>query len=164
MMRLRNYLIYGLVGVVGVLSVGHPNAYANSVQEVMKKASRSHLVAFESEAALEEFLKELAKAKQTSSRSHYKTESDGIPTSPSVVGQLSDSDGMAEESVTNTQHAGVDEGGIVKVHGNYLVMLRRGRLFTVLVGGNALQPVSAVNAFGPGINPGGINPLFLQLI
>ncbi|HEU4933940.1 MAG TPA: hypothetical protein VFT48_17770, partial [Pyrinomonadaceae bacterium] len=25
--------------------------------------------------------------------------------------------GKAEESVTNTQHAGVDEGGIVKVHG-----------------------------------------------
>ncbi|MGH2670956.1 MAG: beta-propeller domain-containing protein, partial [bacterium] len=39
--------------------------------------------------------------------------------------------GMAEESVTNVQHAGVDEGGIVKVQGDYLVILRRGRLFTV---------------------------------
>ena len=28
-----------------------------------------------------------------------------------------------DESVTNVQHAGVDEGGIVKVHGNHLVVL-----------------------------------------
>ena len=32
------------------------------------------------------------------------------------------------ESVTNVQHAGVDEGGIVKVHGEHLVILRRRRL------------------------------------
>ena len=57
--------------------------------------------------------------------------------------------------VTNVQHAGVDEGGIVKVHGDHLVMLRRGRLFTVKIGGGALEPVSAVDAFGPGIDPDG---------
>jgi hypothetical protein len=61
----------------------------------------------------------------------------------------------ADESITNVQHAGVDEGGIVKVHGDYLVVLRRGRLFTVRVGGGALEPVSAVDAFGPGIDPSG---------
>ena len=57
------------------------------------------------------------------------------------------------ESVTNTQHAGVDEGGIVKVHGNHLVVLRRGRLFTIKIGDNELKPVSAVDAYGPGMNP-----------
>src|SRR6185369_4658032 len=46
------------------------------------------------------------------------------------------------ESVTNTQHAGVDEGGIVKVHGDHLVVLRRGRLFTVAIGDGALKPIS----------------------
>jgi hypothetical protein len=61
----------------------------------------------------------------------------------------------AGESVTNVQHAGVDEGGIVKVHGNHLVMLRRGRLFTVAVGGDTLQPVSAVDAFGPDVDADG---------
>ena len=60
-----------------------------------------------------------------------------------------------EESVTNVQHAGVDEGGIVKVHGNHLVVMRRGRLFTVAVGDASLKPVSAVDAFGPEINPQG---------
>src|SRR6185369_9530168 len=59
----------------------------------------------------------------------------------------------AGESITNTQEAGVDEGGIVKLHGDHLVVLRRGRLFTVKVGDGALQPISSVDAFGPEINP-----------
>lgn len=59
------------------------------------------------------------------------------------------------ESVTNTQHAGVDEGGIVKVHGDHLVVLRRGRLFTIAIGDGELKPVSAIDAFAPDINPDG---------
>ena len=59
------------------------------------------------------------------------------------------------ESVTNNQTAGVDEGGIVKVHGDHLVILRRGRLFTVRVDGKNLTPVAAVDAFGPGVDPRG---------
>ena len=47
----------------------------------------------------------------------------------------------------------MDEGGIVKLHGDHLVVLRRGRLFTVKVGDGALQPISSVDAFGPEINP-----------
>lgn len=58
------------------------------------------------------------------------------------------------ESITNTQHADVDEGGIVKVHGDHLVILRRGRLFTVRLGDD-MRPVSMVDAFGPGIDPDG---------
>ena len=61
----------------------------------------------------------------------------------------------SEESVTNTQTAGVDEGGIVKVHGDHLVILRRGRLFTVAVGQGNLQPVSIADAYGPGASPSG---------
>jgi hypothetical protein len=66
-----------------------------------------------------------------------------------------DSSDAKEESVTNNQHAGVDEGGIVKLHGEHLVILRRGRLFTVSVGDDALRPISSINAFGPDINPEG---------
>ncbi len=68
-----------------------------------------------------------------------------VPSAPSVP--------PPNESVTNVQHAGVDEGGIVKTHGDHLVILRRGRIFTVRFGGGALQPVAAVDAFGPGIDP-----------
>ncbi len=59
----------------------------------------------------------------------------------------------AAESVTNVQHAGVDEGGIVKLHGNHLVVLRRGRLFTIAIGDGELKPVSSVDAFAPDVDP-----------
>jgi hypothetical protein len=61
----------------------------------------------------------------------------------------------AGESITNNQQEGVDEGGIVKRLGDYLVILRRGRLFTVDVGGGRLRPVSMINAFGGGGDPDG---------
>lgn len=60
-----------------------------------------------------------------------------------------------DDSITNNQHAGVDEGGIVKLHGDYLVVLRRGRLFTVLVGDDRLNAVSVADAFGGQIDPNG---------
>jgi hypothetical protein len=60
----------------------------------------------------------------------------------------------AADSITNVQHAGVDEGGIIKRHGDYLVILRRGRLFTVKVG-EELVPASVADAYGSGINPRG---------
>ena len=74
----------------------------------------------------------------------------------SGVNELSASDAVSRSDayITNTQHAGVDEGGIVKVHGDHLVILRRGRLFTVRIGDD-MRPVSMVDAFGPGINPRG---------
>ncbi|HWK89555.1 MAG TPA: beta-propeller domain-containing protein, partial [Longimicrobium sp.] len=71
-----------------------------------------------------------------------------------VVASAADGAGRSG-AITNNQHAGVDEGAIVKLHGDYLVVLRRGRLFTVDVGGGRLRPVSAVNAFGPDVDPGG---------
>jgi hypothetical protein len=60
-----------------------------------------------------------------------------------------------DESITNVQTAGVDEGGIVKRHGDHLVVLRRGRLFTVRIGGDNLAPVASIDAFGPGTDPSG---------
>jgi hypothetical protein len=56
----------------------------------------------------------------------------------------------SEDSVTNNQEQGVDEGGIVKVHGDHLVVLRRGRLFTALIGDDQLRPISMVDVTPPG--------------
>ncbi|MBB1062047.1 beta-propeller domain-containing protein [Marilutibacter spongiae] len=56
-------------------------------------------------------------------------------------------------SITNVQTAGVDEGGIVKANGDFLVVLRRGRLFTVKVGDDRLEPVASIDAFAPGSDP-----------
>jgi hypothetical protein len=122
------------------------------------------LSAFGSEAELGAYLRRLAK-EQRETLGRQEQAPDAVymempPPSPEPMvagveaGVAQDASSRADgESVTNVQHAGVDEGGIVKVHGDYLVMLRRGRLFTVAIGGNALQPVSAVDAFGPDIDP-----------
>jgi hypothetical protein len=60
-----------------------------------------------------------------------------------------------EDSITNNQVEGVDEGDIVKAHGDHLIILRRGRLLSVRLGGDALTPVSKVNAWGEGRPAGG---------
>jgi hypothetical protein len=117
------------------------------------------LPAFGSEQELGAYLRQLAKEQQSRLRREDAVV-DGVPMElPSMEPQAAppvaaDASGRAE-SVTNVQHAGVDEGGIVKVHGDYLVMLRRGRLFTVAIGGDTLRPVSAVDAFGPDVDPDG---------
>ncbi len=76
------------------------------------------------------------------------------PASAPALGAKEQAASMAD-AVTNVQHAGVDEGGIVKVHGDHLVILRRGRLFTIAIGDRELKPVAAIDAFGPDVDPGG---------
>lgn len=56
-------------------------------------------------------------------------------------------------SITNVQTQGVDEGDIVKSSGDHLVILRRGRLFSVRIGDDRLQPVASIDAFAPGSDP-----------
>ncbi len=58
----------------------------------------------------------------------------------------------AAASITNNQEANVDEGDIVKVRGDTLVILRRGRLFTVSLAGGAMRPIHSIDAFPPGVS------------
>lgn len=55
--------------------------------------------------------------------------------------------------ITNVQEAGVDEGDIVKMWGDILIILRRGRLFTVDTAGGGLRPVDWIDAFPQGSSP-----------
>ena len=52
-------------------------------------------------------------------------------------------------SITNNQTSGVDEGGIVKSHGSHLVVLRRGRLFTIDTAGGTMRLIDKADAFPP---------------
>ncbi|HEX8623663.1 MAG TPA: beta-propeller domain-containing protein [Allosphingosinicella sp.] len=56
------------------------------------------------------------------------------------------------DGITNNQEANVDEGGIVKMRGDTLVVLRRGRLFTISLAGGGMRPVDSVDAFPPGVS------------
>ena len=107
--------------------------------------------AFRSELELKRYFREMAekqKRRQVALQKADINASVGVAeNSPAVANKA------GAESVTNVQHAGVDEGGIVKVHGDHLVMLRRGRLFTVAIGDGALHPISSHDAFGPEIDP-----------
>jgi hypothetical protein len=60
-----------------------------------------------------------------------------------------------DESITNNQHAEVDEGDIVKLHGEHLIVLRRGRLFTLSLEGERVRQSKMLDAFGPEIDPRG---------
>ena len=53
------------------------------------------------------------------------------------------------DSITNVQEAGVDEGGIVKAAGDYLLVLRRGRLFALSTSGG-LRAVDSIDVPPPG--------------
>ena len=103
--------------------------------------------AFTSERELQDYFRRIvAKQKKAYARQQAMSTGETVTVSSSV---------SHSESVTNTQHAGVDEGGIVKVHGDHLVVLRRGRLFTVAIGDDSLKPVSWIDAFGPDLDPRG---------
>lgn len=59
----------------------------------------------------------------------------------------------APSSITNNQEAGVDEGDIVKMRGDTLIILRRGRLFTVDTANGGLKAVDSIDAYPPGVTP-----------
>lgn len=128
-------------------------------------AAKKTLRAFRSEQELKEYFRRLAEEqKRAGARRRAGAQIASSPelsantAAPAEFAKAEDfaaAKSKDDESVTNAQHAGVDEGGIVKLHGNHLVVLRRGRLFTVEIGGDALKPVSALDAFGPDVDPGG---------
>ncbi|MGH7185040.1 MAG: beta-propeller domain-containing protein, partial [Pseudomonadota bacterium] len=113
------------------------------------------LAAFTSEQELTELFKGWSEAHRRRQEALRESSARAMA-SPSAPASLAEAAAKsADESVTNVQHAGVDEGGIVKLHGDYLVILRRGRLFSVAVNDRQLRPVSQADAYGAGVDPRG---------
>ena len=155
---MRRCVIATIAILVSILGLGGCSRGTSSVlapatvtghAAVPKKA----MPAFTSDQELRAYLKNLADKQ----KKQYVHEGVAGLTLSAPMAKLaaapSDVKACADESITNVQHAGVDEGGIVKLHGHHLVVLHRGRLFTVAIGGNALTPISTVDAFGPDIDP-----------
>ena len=125
-------------------------------------APRKTLQAFASDREISDLFKRWAEDYQRRSRSEARSHVPS-PSAMSGMGAMSAFAPAAKladlasagESITNVQHAGVDEGGIVKRHGDHLVILRRGRLFTVNINDQQLKPVSVVDSFGGEVDPGG---------
>ncbi|MDR0735594.1 MAG: beta-propeller domain-containing protein [Zoogloeaceae bacterium] len=139
----RSSLAFGIMGGFVLLGLmvtffASPSVTPPPISSIGGEAGK-RLQAFRSEAELHAWLQ--AKKKAYDAVSGDYEDSDRAVAAKVLAPQ--------QESVTNTQSAGVDEGGIVKLHKEHLVILRRGRLFTVRIGDDALNPVDMQDAFAP---------------
>lgn len=154
------FVIAALAACTGrsVSSAPNPDA-PNPAASTWNRDAKKTMRAFGSEEELKKYFRQLAEERKRE-LARERREAAANPPAPAqnqaTTSAAKAGEGYAakdEESITNTQHAGVDEGDIIKLHGDHLVVLRRGRLFTVAIGGGALKPISAVDAFGPEIDP-----------
>jgi hypothetical protein len=139
---------------------------APAASAAVSTAPRKTLTAFASEKELSDLFRRWAEEnRRRQEEARARREAQGVadsaqapmaaaPAAPAAA-KSARAGAAAEESVTNVQHAGADEGGIVKLHGDYLVILRRGRLFTVDIRDRKLRPVSLLDAYGSDVDPRG---------
>jgi hypothetical protein len=114
------------------------------------------LPSFSSEAELRAFLRRVIAAQRREERRAY---AESVPPpvmmAPPPSPPPAAASAPAAPSITNNQIVGVDEGDIVKLRGETLVVLRRGRLFTISLAGGRMRPVSSIDAFPPGVEARG---------
>ncbi len=91
-------------------------------------AERS-LKPFTDQQSIDEFVRKSEAWREADNKGAAVCLEDGEVCLEEIVVLASDSGGF-DTSLTNSQEAGVDEGDIVKRVGDYLVLLRRGRLFS----------------------------------
>jgi len=138
-------LVAVLMAVVGF------SAPSDAKESAAAPAAGAGLSGFADKAALDAFTRKMARLSR-----RQVALAETVMSAPAVLPDVVAADELAEpagdeaESITNTQEAGVDEGGIVKQAGDYLVVLRRGRLFTIRIGGDALAPAGMIDVFPPG--------------
>jgi len=165
--------VFGTLVVVavsaGMLACSCGGVFSSSEHEAslrLRQVVRRHTVRglsrFESKQALRTYLHQIASAleerQHAQRRAQQAQEGEAEPAAPpSATSPAADSDtgGVAqggEESITNTQEQGVDEGDIVKAHGDHLVVLRRGRLFSIDLSHGQRRPISRIDLAQPGPN------------
>jgi hypothetical protein len=130
---------------------------AVSAQEKKSAEPQASLASFRSDAELRAFLRRVIETEESNSVPVPVVMPSPVPppppSAPPATGAApAAAAAPAAPGITNTQVAGVDEGGIVKVSGDNLVILRRGRLFTVSLAGGGMRPVSTIDAFPPGVD------------
>ena len=150
-------------------------ALSGYTQHAVSATDNNHLSAFQSERAFQDYLKKLKQQDATRNKTSIAKEVGVVtmadsavpmppPSAPATLQKSEVSEAKAasagngateSDAITNTQTQGVDEGGIVKKLGEYLIVLRRGRIFSIKAGTQDLRAISSINAYGPGISPQG---------
>jgi hypothetical protein len=105
--------------------IQNENSSAETIESNLTSKPKKTLKAFRSQKELNDFLREIAERQQSRRSEKAKTEGSPPASNSAVTTDALTADSKDDESVTNVQHAGVDEGGIVKLHGDYLIILRR---------------------------------------
>jgi hypothetical protein len=137
------------------LSAGTEAIAAVAVDQARFVQDGRGLVAFRSDDELRQFLTRAAQRQAHRGGGYGSSDSAMMPAPAMAQSAAAPGQGRAASgasSITNNQEAGVDEGDIVKTHGDMLVILRRGRIFTVSLGSGNMRPVDSINAFPPGVN------------
>ena len=156
--------LIGGAALVGDNRVSSANAQSAAPATAGPRAG-GRLASFESDAELIAFLKkrsEAQRAKVSAPMVQYEAMPSPPPPPPAASESAADASNIvvtgsrvASDKITNTQEANVDEGGIVKKRGDLLVVLRRGRLFTVSIAGGGMRPIDHIDAYPPGVSGGG---------
>ncbi|QDH34671.1 beta-propeller domain-containing protein [Porphyrobacter sp. YT40] len=141
----------GVVLAIVALLIAAVGLSAPSDAKAGAAAAGSGLEGFADRTALDAFTRKMARLERQQATVENLVLS-APPAIDPVVADAAEPPPPGSESITNTQEAGVDEGGIVKQAGDYLVVLRRGRLFTIRIGGDTLAPAGMIDAFPPGKN------------
>lgn len=135
-------------------------AWAGTMPASAQEAGRGPaLTAFASDEELRTFLRRAIDAEQRDLRAAIESGSLPLPPPPpppppSPAAAAAPS-APAAPNITNSQVANVDEGDIVKAYRDMLVVLRRGRLFTVSLAGGTMRAGSSIDAFPPGVDARG---------
>ena len=149
------FLVFAILGLLGLVGCGNFENDGESTHSSHKApTSYENLATFEDQEAFQSYLNELSAAHNQQNNSGQESADDSVFPAADSAGEAQDSiDYSDNDSITNNQETGVDEGDIVKSFKNYLVILRRGRLFSVRLGddnASGLETVSIVNAYPEG--------------
>lgn len=134
--------------IATVIAAGSLAAPAQAAPERVRTAPHDTMTPFASDRQLKRYLKKTRRAQRPVPMAVPAPPP--APPAPAAPAAADSKAAASGESITNTQEAGVDEGGIVKMHGDTIVILRRGRLFTVSTRSRDLTPIDYIDAFPPG--------------
>ena len=128
-----------------------PRSHETAFGAVGPTAGRG-LSAFQSDEELRRFLRKAAKRRGMEVNESVADMATTAAPAPIAMESSPAPAPAAQAGITNNQEAGVDEGGIVKNYRDMLVILRRGRVFTVSLADGGMRPIDSINAFPPGVS------------
>ena len=141
---IRDMLLFAALATLPVLSGCTTD---HSARAETQAASSNGLRAFQSEDELRDYLSRVGEGSRRQAEDNVDYSMDMAMAPPPAPA-------AEAEAITNTQTAGVDEGGIVKARGDLLIVLRRGRVFTISTAGGRMRAIDSIDAFPPGAGGG----------